>query len=139
MILLSFINYNTAVAATIAPEDVFLIKSSSKSMDDVVSSVKKYIKEKKWVYIGNFKVKKGQVILVKFCVKAAGKLAWKAGLKVSAMLPCGNLGVYQNKGKTEVSLLSPYYMTSLYPNDNLTAAADLLMPMYKEMLSTIVN
>ncbi|MFV1982729.1 MAG: DUF302 domain-containing protein, partial [Thiohalomonadales bacterium] len=121
------------------PNDVFLIKSSSKSMTEVVESVKSYVQEKKWVYLGDFKVKKGQVYLVKFCVKAAGKLAWKAGLKVSAMLPCGNIGIYQNKGKTEVSMLTPYYMTSLYPNDNLKAAADLLMPMYKDLLTTVVK
>lgn len=108
-------------------------------MTEVVSTLKSYAKEKKWIYLGDFKVKKGQVILVKFCIKSVGKTVFKAGLKVSAMLPCGNVGVYQKNGKTEISLLNPNYMHTLYPDPNLKAAADLLMPIYVEMMATIVK
>jgi len=137
-LLVSLFSYKTAFAV-VTPEDVFLLKTTTNSMTDVVKSIKLYVQKKNWVYLGDFKVKKGKVILVKFCIKAAGKKAWKAGLKVSAMLPCGNMGVYQKNGKTEISLLNPYYMTSLYPDPNLTAAADLLMPMYKDMMETIIK
>ncbi len=119
--------------------DIFILKTTSRSMTEVVSAVKSFAKKQKWVYLGDFKIKKGKVILVKFCVKAAGKKAWGAGLKVSAMLPCGSMGVYQKEGKTEISLLNPTYMNILYPNPNLKAAADLLAPLYKEMMETIVK
>ncbi len=129
---------NTAWSAP-APKDLFMLGTSSKSMSEVVNAVKFFVDEENWVYLGDFKVKKGKVILVKFCVKAAGKKAWKAGLKVSAMLPCGNMGVYRKNGRTEISLLNPYYMNTLYPNPDLKAAADLLMPLYKKMMADIVK
>ncbi len=118
---------------------VFIVKQTTRSVNDVVTAVKAFAKQKKWVYLGDFKVKKGQVVLVKFCVRAAGKKAWKAGLKVSAFLPCGNMGVYKKDGKTEISLLNPDYMTRLYPNPNLKEAVAILAPMYKEMMQAITK
>jgi len=117
--------------------DIFMITTTDRSISEVVSAVKLFTKQQKWIYLGDFKVKKGQVILVKFCIKAAGKKAWKAGLKVSAMLPCGNMGIYKNNGKTEISILNPHYMNILYPDSNLKAAGDLLLPQYQEMLTAI--
>lgn len=137
--LLMTMFFSNAAWSAAAPRDLFMLSQSSKSMAEVVSAVKFFVDEENWVYLGDFKVKKGNVILVKFCVKAAGKKAWKAGLKVSAMLPCGNMGVYRKNGKTEISLLNPYYMNALYPNPDLKAAADLLMPLYKEMMTSVVK
>ncbi len=119
--------------------DIFIIKTTSKSMTDVVSSIKKYSKEKKWVYLGDNKVKKGTVILVKICIKQAGKIAFKAGLKISALVPCGNVGVYKKGKLTEISLLNPQYMNILYPDPNLKAAADIAEPLFREMMKTIIK
>lgn len=130
---------NTNAWSSDSSSDTFILKSTSRSMSDVVNSVKAFSKQKHWVYLGDFKVKKGKVILVKFCVKAAGKKAWKAGLKVSAMLPCGSMGVYQKDGKTEISLLNPNFMNKLYPNQNLKDAANLLTPLYTEMMTAITK
>ncbi len=118
-------------------DDIFMLKTTSNSISDVVKSVKAFAEEKKWIYLGDYKVKKGQVVLIKFCVKAAGKIAWKAGLKVSALLPCGSMGVYKKGDKTEISLLHPKFMNKLYPNASLREAADLLVPHYKELMETI--
>ncbi len=126
-----------AMAADTNP--VFIVKQTTRSVSDVVNAVKTFAKQKKWVYLGDFKVKKGQVVLVKFCVRAAGKVAWKAGLKVSAMLPCGNMGIYSKDGRTEISLLNPDYMTRLYPDPHLKQAVAILVPMYKEMMDTIIK
>lgn len=117
--------------------DIFVIKTTSLSMDEVVDKVKAFSKKKKWVFLGADKVKKGEVILVKFCIKEAGKLAFKAGYKVSALLPCGSMGVYKNKGKTEISLLNPKYMTMLYPDPNLQAAVDVVTPLLNELMDTL--
>jgi len=135
---LSFV-YSSSSWASEASESIFMLKSTERSMAEVVTAVKTFAKHKGWIYLGDFKVKKGQVILVKFCVKAAGKKAWKAGLKVSAMLPCGNMGIYQKNGKTEISILNPDYMNTLYPNPNLKAAGELLLPQYHEMLEAITK
>ena len=137
--MVTLFSINNSVMAAAASKDLFMISTTSKSMDEVVSAVKSHVKKKKWVYLGDFKVKKGQVILVKFCIKTAEKIAWKAGLKVSAMLPCGNMGIYQKNGKTEISLLNPSYMNTLYPNANLKAAGELLIPLYKEMTTEVLK
>jgi len=139
IVILGILFGNNTAWSSDLPKNLFMINTTNKSMGEVVTAVKSFVKVKKWVYLGDFKVKKGKVILIKFCVKAAGKKAWKVGLHVSAMLPCGNMGVYQRDGKTEISLLNPNYMTTLYPNENLKQAVNLLLPLYKEMMVDIVN
>ncbi len=47
------------------------------------------------------------------------------------------MGVYKNNGKTEISLLNPKYMNILYPNADLKAAADVVAPLYKELMDTL--
>jgi len=137
LLMAMFVNSATWAAEPL--KNVFMLNTTSKSMGEVVKAVKSFAKKKHWVYLGDYKVKNDKVILVNFCVKEAGKIAWRAGLKVSAMLPCGNMGVYKKDGVTEISLLNPYYMTTLYPDLDLETAADLLMPLYKEMMVTIVK
>ncbi len=43
-------------------------------------------------------------------------MIWDVGLDLSALLPCGNLSVYQKNGRTEISMLDPRYMQVLYPH-----------------------
>ncbi len=136
----AIISINSVAWPSEPKKNFFLLKTTTKSIAEVVIATKTFAKTRKWVYLGDYKVKKGEVILVKFCVKAAGKIAWKAGLKVSAMLPCGNMGVYKNKkGKTEISLLNPTYMNALYPNPNMVKAAEILAPMYEELMTSITE
>ena len=49
-------------------------------------------------------------------------LIFPLGLKFSAMLPCGNLGIYQSGGKIEISMLHPRYMQVLVPNPEIEKA-----------------
>lgn len=53
--------------------------------------------------------------LVKICIPEVGQQIWPVGLHLSALLPCGNIGIYQKDGKTEMSLLHARYMHVLYP------------------------
>mgnify|MGYP002632204741 CR=1 FL=1 len=117
--------------------EMILIKTTQKSPDQVVDAIKSYAKAKKWIYMGANKVKKGQVIMVKVCVPQVGKLLWPIGLHVSAMLPCGNLGVYKVKGKTEVSMLHPQYMQVLYPHAEVEKAVGVATPLLTEMLAAV--
>jgi hypothetical protein len=55
------------------------------------------------------------------------------------MLPCGNLGVYQNKGKTEISLLNPRYMQVLYPHPTIEKASAMAQPLLMKMLETVAE
>ena len=119
------------------PNDMFIIRSSQKAPDEVVVQIERYAKDKKWVYLGSNKVKKGQVRLVKICIKAAGKELWKAGLHVSAMLPCGNVGIYKEKETTQISLLHPRFMHMIYPDPNVKKAVEISSPLLINMMDEI--
>lgn len=120
-------------------DDTFLIRSSARTPEQVVAAIKSYVEEKKWLYLGDNKVKNGEVTLVKFCVPAAGKEIWGAGLQASALAPCGNVGVYKKDGATTISMLNPKFMNVVYPNPGLKKAGDELLPQFTEMLSEIVK
>jgi len=114
-------------------EDIFVLRSSAKAPE----AVRRYSERMEWRYIGDSKVKGGAVTLVKICIPAVCRAIWPAGLKVSALLPCGNIGVYQTDGGTEISLLHPRYMTILLPGAESEAAAEIAEPLLLEMLDGI--
>jgi uncharacterized protein (DUF302 family) len=118
---------------------MFLIRSTAKTPEAVVEAVKAYAEAQKWQYLGADKVKQGQVTLVKICIPAVGQQIWPVGLHLSAMLPCGNLGVYQKEGKTEVSLLHARYMQVLYPDPAVEKASATAQPLLIEMLDAVVK
>lgn len=126
-----------ATALAGEPNDMFIIRSSQKAPDEVVAQIERYAKDKKWVFLGSNKVKKGQLRLVKICINAAGKELWKAGLHVSAMAPCGNVGVYKEKGMTQVSLLHPRFMHMIYPDPNVKKAVEISSPLLINMMDEI--
>lgn len=119
------------------PGSIFLLRSTSKTPDAVAEAVKAYAEARHWQYLGSFKVKQGQVTLVKFCIPEVGKELWSAGLEVSAMLPCGNLGVYKKDGKTELSLLHPRYMRLLDPDPAVAKGSAVAEPLLLEMLDAV--
>jgi len=119
------------------PNDMFIVRSSQKAPDEVVAQIERYAKDKKWIYLGSNKVKKGQVRLVKICIRAAGKELWKAGLHVSAMVPCGNLGIYEEKEVTQISLLHPRFMHMIYPDPNVKKAVEISSPLLINMMDEI--
>jgi hypothetical protein len=129
-----------AQPATPGP-DMILIRASAKSPTDVVDAIKAYTEAKKWVYLGAYaiKPKQGDVTMVKVCIPQVGGLLWPLGLQLSALVPCGNFGVYLNKGKTEVSMLHPSYMQILYPHPEVEKAVGVAIPLLTEMLDAVVK
>lgn len=77
--------------------------------------------------------------MVKVCIPDVGKILWPVGLQISALLPCGNLGVYQSKGKTEISMLHPAYMEILYPHPAVSKASQMATPLLLELLSAVAQ
>lgn len=121
------------------PQEIFLLRSTAKSPEAVVEAIQSYVQAKKWNYLGADKVKQGQVTLVKICIPEVGQQLWPVGLHISAMLPCGNIGVYQKDGRTEVSLLHPRYMQILYPDPAVEKAGATAEPLLIEMLDTVTK
>jgi uncharacterized protein (DUF302 family) len=79
------------------------------------------------------------VTLVKICIPEIGQMVWPAGLQLSALLPCGNIGVYQRDGKTEISVLHPRYMYVLYPSAETEQAAAAAEPLLSELLDAVTQ
>lgn len=136
---LSLTNF-AAVAQSPAPgPDMILVKSTTKQPNEVVQAIKSYSEQKKWQYVGDSMVKNDEVTLVKVCIPQVGKILWPLGLQVSAMLPCGNVGVYRKQGKTEISMLHPAYMQVLYPHAEVEKAVKIATPLLMDMLENVAK
>lgn len=131
----------SAPVASSAPakENIILVRQSTSTPDQVVDAIKSYAEKNKWAYLGANKVKNGELTLVKVCIPAVGAVLWGAGLEYSALLPCGNLAVYQKAGRTEVSMLDPHYMAALSPRPETTRAAEMARPLMTQMLDTVAR
>ena len=116
---------------------MFLLRSTEKSPEAVVDAVRTYARSRKWQFLGANIVADGRVTLVKICIPDVGRQLWQVGLHLSAMLPCGNLGVYRKDGKTEISLLNPRYMAVLYPHPVVEQAGAAAFPLFVEMLDAV--
>ena len=129
----------TGLAQAADSNDIFMIRTTSKSPDALVAAVKSYTEEHKWRFISEEKAKQGEVTLVKICIPEVGKLVWQAGLRASALLPCGNMGIYSNGAATEISVLHPRYMHMLYPAPALEQAGAIAEPLLLEMLDVVTK
>lgn len=127
-----------ASAAPPAPgPGMILTRPTAKAPDAVVEAVKSYAESRKWLYLGATKAKNGEVTMVKVCIPQVGQVLWPLGLQLSAMLPCGNLGIYQSKGQTEISMLHPGYMQVLYPDPAVEKAVGIATPLLTGMLDEV--
>jgi uncharacterized protein (DUF302 family) len=124
-----------AHAAPVKPgPEMIVTRASARSVDEVADAIKAYTKAHKWQLVGDEKVKNGEVTLVKVCIPAVGKALWPAGLQMSALLPCGNFGLYRKGGQTEISMLHPSYMEVLYPSAEVRKAVEVATPMLMGLL-----
>ncbi len=121
--------------------DLILIRTSAKSPTEVVDAIKSHAEAKKWLYMGanSLKPKQGEVTIVKVCIPQVGGMMFSIGLHLSAVLPCGNVGVYLNQGKTEVSMLHPRYMQILHPHSEVEKAVGVATPLLLEMLDAVTK
>lgn len=129
----------SALAQADEPSDIFIVTTTAKKPAAVVEAVKSYAEDMQWRYIGDSKVKQGEVTLVKICIPEVGRAVWPAGLQLSALLPCGNLGIYETESVTEISLLHPRYMHILYPDPATEQASEIALPLLSEMLDAVAD
>lgn len=129
----------SGLAQAADPDGIFIVRTTNQTPDAVVAAVRSHAEQHQWLFLGENKVKRGEVTLVKLCIPEVGKLVWPAGLQLSALLPCGNLGIYTNGGTTEISLLHPRYMHLLHPDPALEQAGAVAEPLLIEMLDAITQ
>jgi hypothetical protein len=128
----------TGTASAGDPNDMFWVRSTQRSPEQVVAAVKAYTDARKWLYLGDFKIKSGEVTAVKICYPPIGKDIFAAGMHVAAMMPCGHIAVYV-EGGTKVAMLHPKFMTALYPDPNLERAVSEVTPLFEAMLNDVVR
>jgi hypothetical protein len=137
LLLLGSLACGVSLAAE--PSNLFIIRTTNKSPEAIADAIKTYADAKKWQYLGASKVKNGEVTLVKVCIPEVGKQVWPQGLHMSALLPCGNLGIYKKGDKTEVSMLHARYMHTLGPTPEMEKASATAEPMLEDMLNTALK
>ncbi|MBI3562806.1 MAG: DUF302 domain-containing protein [Gammaproteobacteria bacterium] len=137
LLLLCSLSCGAALAAE--PSNLFIIHTTNKTPEALTDALKSYAEAKKWQFLGANKVKNGEVTLVKVCIPEVGKLVWPQGPQMSALLPCGNLGIYKKAGKTEVSMLNARYLHTLVPTPEMEKVSSLAEPMLEDMLNTALK
>lgn len=121
------------------PNDMFWVRTTDRSPEQVVAAIKSYAEANKWLYLSDFKIKGGEVTAVKICYPPIGKDIFAAGMHVAAMMPCGHIAVYVEGGKTRLSMLHPKFMTALYPDKNLENAVKTVTPLFEKMLGDVTR
>lgn len=131
----------STLSTAVEAEDLIVVRPTAKTPAEVVNAIKVYAEGKKWVYMGAYTVKppQGEVTLVKVCAPEVAKLIWPLGLHLSALLPCGNFGVYQKDGKTEISMLHPRYLQVLNPHAEVEKAVAVATPLFTDMLEMVAK
>lgn len=122
-----------------AGENVFVTRSSAKSPAELHQSIRQYVAQKGWLYIGDNKLKGGEITQVRICDAKAASNIWKAGLHVSAMMPCGHMSIYQESGTTKVTMLHPRFLTMLYPHPEVKGLADSVTAPYLSMMEEVTR
>jgi hypothetical protein len=123
---------STPATFAAGPSEMILVRSTSKSVDEVVKAIEAY-----WFFLGADKLLGGKITLVKTCIPEVGPLVWTQDMKYTAMLPCGNISLYTQQGKTEIAVLSGQYMHTLVPTAEMKKASDALEPLLIDLLKTI--
>lgn len=121
------------------PNDMFWLKGTTKTPEQVLATIKSYVEVNKWLYLADFKIKGGEVTVVKICYPPIGKDIFAAGMHVAAMMPCGHIAIYAESGRTTISMLHPKFMTALNPDKNLEIAVQTVTPLFEAMLSEVTR
>lgn len=124
-------------SAAVRANDFFVTRSSSKAPAELHEAVKRYAADKKWLYIGDNKLKNGEVTQVRLCIREAAADIWKAGMHLAAMLPCGHFAIYAENGATKLTLMHPRYMTMLDPHPLVRKLADDVSGPFLAMLEEL--
>jgi hypothetical protein len=138
--LLAIAALSVAGCATPAPpQEIYLTRSTAKSPADLHQAIRQYVSQKGWLYIGDNKLKGGEIMQVRICDPKAAANIWKAGMQVSAMMPCGHMSIYQEGGATKVTMLHPRFLTVLDPHPAVQELADAVSGPYVLMMDEVTR
>lgn len=120
------------------PNDHFILRDTTSGLDEVLKRIERFATEEEdWVFLSSFGLKGGEVTAVKICYLPIGADIFAAGMHVAAMMPCGHMALYENGGRTHMTLLHPKFMTTLNPDPNLDRAVAKATPAFERMLEQV--
>lgn len=120
-------------------DSIYVTRTTSKSPSDVHQSIRQYVTQKGWLYVNDNKLKGGEITQVRVCDPKAAANIWNAGLQVSAMMPCGHMSIYQEGGRTKVTMLHPSFLTRLDSHPAVKELADAVTGPYLLMMDEITK
>ena len=121
------------------PQEIYVTRTTAKSPADLHQAIRQYVGQKGWLYINDNKLKGGEITQVRICDPKAASNIWSAGLKVSAMMPCGHMSIYQEGGATKVTMLHPRFLTMLDPHPAVRELADAVTAPYLAMMDDVTR
>ncbi|MCC1492630.1 hypothetical protein [Cognatishimia sp. F0-27] len=130
-------------SATIAGADVsehFIIHKLDQPPQEAATLVRDFIAmSDDWSLNGEFDMMGGAAVGMKICFNAMRGYVAAAGLHNLAMMPCGNLALYEEDGVSYLSMLDVGYLTVLSPHPEMEAGVALARPAYAAMLSEVLG
>ncbi len=124
---------------TFTRDELFVTRSSTKSPADLHQAVRDYVKQQSWLYVGDNKLKNGEVTQVRICIPKIASNVWSAGMHVAAIMPCGHMGIYQEGGVTKVTMLHPRFLGMLDPHPEVQKVAEDSTGPFLTMLNDITK
>lgn len=120
-------------------DTIFVTRTSAKSPAEVHQSIREYVTQKGWLYVNDNKLKGGEITQVRICDPKAAANIWSAGLQVSAMMPCGHMSIYQEGGRTKLTMLHPSFLTLLDPHPAVKELAVAVTEPYLLMMDEVTK
>jgi hypothetical protein len=139
-VLAGFLAASAHLSAGALPDDMIIVRDSGDAPAELATKIRTYTEDHEdWLFLTEFPLKAGEVTILKVCYPPMGRDFFAAGLHVSAMLPCGNMAIYEEEGGTRLALLHPRFMTTLYPDPNVERAVATAEPAFQTLLDAILD
>lgn len=130
----------SASAATAEVSEHFIIHQLDQTPQEAATLIRDFIAmNDDWSLNGEFEMMGGAAVGMKICFNAMRGHVVAAGLHNLAMMPCGNIAVYEEDGQSYLSMLDVGYLTTLSPHPELEKGVALARPAYAAMFTEVLG
>jgi hypothetical protein len=139
-LLAGFLAASAQLSSGTLPDEMFIVRDSGDPPAELAEKIRAYTESHDdWLFLAQFPLKGGEVTILKICYPPMGADFFAAGMHISAMLPCGNMAIYEEDDSTRLSLLHPRFITTLHPDPNLERAVATIEPALHTLLEEILD
>jgi hypothetical protein len=140
LLLAGFLTAFAYTPVATSDDGIFIVRDTTDSPAALAARIRDYAEgHDDWLFLSEYPLKGGEVTILKICYPPIGPDFFQADMKVSAMLPCGNIAIYEEGERTRMSLLHPRFMNELYPDPNLEKVAEKALPAFEAMLDAVFD